>query len=150
MQCMFTLYSIKETFLVSQWDTLIYHRVRGKTPNISQWRRAGFNLIICSVKRRRRFIVTLFFIRLTHSHYYPDHEVQLMWDEITYPIPNCIGFTVEVWEWISNFTQNVLDMWLLIKAVNKTSSMSQLLYFSNRIPNRPATSTNAPFKMHPL
>ena len=26
-----------------------------------------------------------------------------MWDEITYPFPNFIGTTVEVWEWISNF-----------------------------------------------
>ena len=27
-----------------------------------------------------------------------------VWDEITYPFPNLIGATVEVWEWISNFT----------------------------------------------
>ena len=26
-----------------------------------------------------------------------------VWDEITYPFPNFNGFTVEVWEWISNF-----------------------------------------------
>ena len=25
-----------------------------------------------------------------------------MWDEITYPFPNISGWTVEVWEWISN------------------------------------------------
>ena len=29
-----------------------------------------------------------------------------MWDEITYPFPNFNGCTVEVWEWISNFTQH--------------------------------------------
>ena len=27
-----------------------------------------------------------------------------MWGEITYPLPNFNGATVEVWEWISNFT----------------------------------------------
>ena len=27
-----------------------------------------------------------------------------VWDEITYPFPNFNGATVEVWEWISNFT----------------------------------------------
>ena len=26
-----------------------------------------------------------------------------VWDEITYPVPNFNGATVEVWEWISNF-----------------------------------------------
>ena len=25
------------------------------------------------------------------------------WHKITYPFPNFNGFTVEVWEWISNF-----------------------------------------------
>ena len=28
---------------------------------------------------------------------------QNVWDEITYPFPNFNGFTVEVWQWISNF-----------------------------------------------
>ena len=26
-----------------------------------------------------------------------------VWDEITYPLPNFNGCTVEAWEWISNF-----------------------------------------------
>ena len=26
-----------------------------------------------------------------------------VWDEITHPLPNFNGATVEVWEWISNF-----------------------------------------------
>ena len=26
-----------------------------------------------------------------------------MWDKITYPFPNSIGYAVEVWEWISYF-----------------------------------------------
>ena len=26
-----------------------------------------------------------------------------LWDEITYPFPNFNSFTIEVWEWISNF-----------------------------------------------
>ena len=26
-----------------------------------------------------------------------------MWDEITYPFPNFNGYTVEVWEYVSNF-----------------------------------------------
>ena len=30
-----------------------------------------------------------------------------MWGEITYPLPNLNGATVEVWEWISNFIQHV-------------------------------------------
>ena len=34
--------------------------------------------------------------------------------EIIYPFPNFDGFTVEVWEWVSNFTHTVLDMWILI------------------------------------
>ena len=27
-----------------------------------------------------------------------------VWDEVTYPFPNFNGATIEVWEWISNFT----------------------------------------------
>ena len=27
----------------------------------------------------------------------------IVWDEITYPFQNFNGYTVEVWEWISNF-----------------------------------------------
>ena len=26
-----------------------------------------------------------------------------VWDEITYPFVNLNGYTIEVWEWISNF-----------------------------------------------
>ena len=29
------------------------------------------------------------------------------WNEITYPIPNFNGCTVEVWDWISNFTPHL-------------------------------------------
>ena len=29
-----------------------------------------------------------------------------VWDEMTYPFPNFNGCTVEVWEWISDFTQH--------------------------------------------
>ena len=29
-----------------------------------------------------------------------------LWDGITYPFPNFNGATVEVWEWISDFTQH--------------------------------------------
>ena len=29
-----------------------------------------------------------------------------VWEEITYPFPNFNGYTVEVWEWISNFILN--------------------------------------------
>ena len=28
-----------------------------------------------------------------------------VWDEITYPFPNFNGCTIEVWEWISNFSE---------------------------------------------
>ena len=34
------------------------------------------------------------------NNYIPHYKV---WDEITYPLPNFNGCTVEVWEWISNF-----------------------------------------------
>ena len=37
-----------------------------------------------------------------------------VWDEITYPLPNFNGTTVEVWEWISNFihlTGHVITCW---------------------------------------
>ena len=39
-----------------------------------------------------------------------------MWDEITYPFPIFNDATVEGWEWISNFTHIILDMWLLMHA----------------------------------
>ena len=32
-----------------------------------------------------------------------NHMPSKMWDEITYPLPNFNGFTVEVWESISHF-----------------------------------------------
>ena len=32
------------------------------------------------------------------------HIPRKVWDEITYSVPNFNGYTVEVWEWISNFT----------------------------------------------
>ena len=31
-----------------------------------------------------------------------------MWDEIIYPFPNFNGCTIEVWEWISNFTPHFI------------------------------------------
>ena len=31
-----------------------------------------------------------------------------MWDVITYPIPNTVGCTVEVWEWVSNFIPHLI------------------------------------------
>ena len=36
-----------------------------------------------------------------HIHY-------KMWDEMTYPFPKFNGATVEVWEWISNFTHTLV------------------------------------------
>ena len=32
-----------------------------------------------------------------------NHMLSKVWDEITYPFPNFNAFTVEVWEWVSNF-----------------------------------------------
>ena len=32
-----------------------------------------------------------------------NHMPNNVWDEITYPLPNFNGATVEVWKWISNF-----------------------------------------------
>ena len=31
-----------------------------------------------------------------------------VWDDITYPFPHFNGSTVEVWEWISNFTPHIM------------------------------------------
>ena len=32
-----------------------------------------------------------------------DHMASKLWDEITYPFPNFIGCTIDIWEWKSNF-----------------------------------------------
>ena len=37
-----------------------------------------------------------------------NHMPSKVWDEITYQFPNFNGYTVEVWEWISNFTTHVI------------------------------------------
>ena len=35
----------------------------------------------------------------------------LVWDEIAYPVPNFNGWTIEVWEWISNsITHLIMDV----------------------------------------
>ena len=35
----------------------------------------------------------------------------LVWDEIAYPVPNLNGWTIEVWEWISNsITHLIMDV----------------------------------------
>ena len=31
-----------------------------------------------------------------------------MWDVITYPFPNTVGCTVEIWEWVSNFIPHLI------------------------------------------
>ena len=36
-----------------------------------------------------------------------NHMPSKVWDEITYPFPNFNGCTVELWEWISNFTHTL-------------------------------------------
>ena len=45
-----------------------------------------------------------------------NHMFNKMWDKITYPFPNFNDCTVEVWEWISNFTPQITGLWLLIHA----------------------------------
>ena len=37
-----------------------------------------------------------------------NHKHIKAWDEITYPFPNFNGCTVEVWEWICNFTPHYI------------------------------------------
>ena len=32
-----------------------------------------------------------------------NHMPSNVWDVITYPLPNCNGIAVEVWDWISNY-----------------------------------------------
>ena len=44
-----------------------------------------------------------------------------MWDEITYPLPNFNGCTVEVSEWIYHLTHTVLDVRLFIHAEIKVN-----------------------------
>ena len=49
-----------------------------------------------------------------------NHMLSILWDGIGYPFANFNGFTVEVWEWISNFishyVMNVITYQLLIRA----------------------------------
>ena len=49
-----------------------------------------------------------------------------LWDEITYPLPNFDGCTLEVWEWVSNFIPHIImdvitypcwDYTMLVKGV---------------------------------
>ena len=37
-----------------------------------------------------------------------NHMPSKMWDEISYPFPNFNSYTVEVWEWISNFISHII------------------------------------------
>ena len=37
-----------------------------------------------------------------------NHMLRKVWDKITHPSPNINGYTVEVWEWISNFTPHFI------------------------------------------
>ena len=37
------------------------------------------------------------------QHWISNHMAREVWDEITYVFPNFNDYTVEVWEWISNF-----------------------------------------------
>ena len=39
-----------------------------------------------------------------------------MWGLVTYQFPKFNGAAVEVWEWIGNSPQPLLDMWLYIHA----------------------------------
>ena len=39
-----------------------------------------------------------------------NHTLCKVWDEITYAFPNFNGCTVDVWEWISNFTTHFITM----------------------------------------
>ena len=39
-----------------------------------------------------------------------------MWDEISYPFPNFNGSTVDIWEWISNFTPHFPEYVVTIHA----------------------------------
>ena len=40
-----------------------------------------------------------------------DHMPSKMWDEIMYTFPNFNSYTIEVWEWISNFiTHFIMDV----------------------------------------
>ena len=49
---------------------------------------------------------TLLMIRWSCGHRFftmSNHVRRNVWDGITYPFLNCNGYTVEVWEWMSNF-----------------------------------------------
>ena len=57
-----------------------------------------------------------------------------MWDEIIYPFPNLNGATVEVWEWISNFTPDFtvhVRLQLIHVSKRDPGCMMELLVESN-------------------
>ena len=56
------------------------------------------------------------------------------WSGITYPFPIFNGYTVEIWEWISNFTPHFILMSLLLHAWTKVNPCK-------RVPRRPLTLT---------
>ena len=43
-----------------------------------------------------------------------NHMPSKICDEITYPVPNFNGCTVEVWEWISKFIPQVYDGYIYL------------------------------------
>ena len=62
-----------------------------------------------------------FFPGAPFTNFNPSNYIHCkVWDEIIYPFPNLNGYTVEVWEWISNFISYFTGrIFLLINAVIK-------------------------------
>ena len=70
-----------------------------------------------------------------------------MWDEITYPFSNFNGDTVEVCEWISNFTPHFIGLWLLIHARVRVGFFSVVVGSCHQPPDLPKNKTWLPHHM---
>ena len=59
-----------------------------------------------------------------------------VWDEITYPLPNFKGSTIEVWEWISNFIPHyIMDDIILYgwcDVMNNHGILTVSTYYDNK------------------
>ena len=56
-----------------------------------------------------------------------------VWDEITYPFLDFKDATVEVWEWMLDFIQGFLGVWLTVIHVNKGALVGVFLYKSREM-----------------
>ena len=75
--------------------------VNGLTNNLSDWKDCSSHLVSwCSGAVMRLYSVQ--YIQ-NFPKWVSNYTHYKVWDDITYLFPNSNGWTVEVWEWISNF-----------------------------------------------